>query len=37
MEPFRRDKDLSEFNQSFCDNDRKTISDKFAALEVLVV
>ena len=37
MEPFRRDKALSEFNQSFCDNDRKTISDKFAALEVLVV
>ena len=32
MEPSRCDKALSEFN-SFCDNDRKTISDKFAEFD----
>ena len=32
MEPFLCDKALSEFN-SFCDDDRKTISDKFAEFD----
>ena len=32
MEPSQGYKALSEFN-SFCDNDRKTISDKFAEFD----
>ena len=32
MEPSRCDKALSEFN-SFCNNDRKTISNKFAEFD----
>ena len=32
MEPFLCDKALSEFN-SFCDDDCKTISDKFAEFD----
>ena len=32
MEPSRCDKALREFN-SFCDNDRKTISNKFAEFD----
>ena len=33
MEPSRRDKALSKLNHSFCDNDRETISDKFAEFD----
>ena len=33
MEPSQRDKALSGFNHSFCDNDRETIPDKFAEFD----